>query len=243
MNSIKVRVQAWKYFLIGDITFFQALIIMMPNFMRPNKIDKTFLFGKPFVGNLAEVIGLRTQIIKSNQYHQELIKEKDIVVDAGANWGIFSVFVAVKHPDATIYAFEPTPSTFSALKENTKYYPNIKIFSYGLGEKEKSASIVLKPDSGGNYIGEGGIPIEIKSIDSLNIPMNFLKMDVEGYEANILKGATEVIKREKPIIVMSAYHKPNDKTYLPELLNGITPYDCELRHDSEEDFICKPKAS
>ena len=71
--------------------------------------------------------------------------------------------------------------------------------------------------------------------------MNFLKMDTEGYEANILKGAAETIKKYKPIIAMSAYHKPNDKKELPELLNGITPYDCEFRQDCEENLICKPK--
>jgi hypothetical protein len=40
---------------------------------------------------------------------------------------------------------------------------------------------------------------------------------------------------------MSAYHKPNDPVELPKLLNSIAPYDCELRHDCEEDLICKPK--
>jgi FkbM family methyltransferase len=172
-----------------------------------------------------------------NQHHVELIKDNGTVVDAGANAGVFSVFAATKHPHATIYAFEPTPSTFEALKENTKHYPNIKVFNCGLGEKNEMSTIVSAAHSGGNYLGTGGFPIEVKTIDSLNIPMDFLKVDTEGYEANVLKGARETIKKHRPILALSAYHKPNDKKELPELVNSMAPYDCELLHGG--DLICK----
>ena len=104
-----------------------------------------------------------------------------------------------------------------------------------------SASIINVPrNCGENHIGEGGDPCEIKTIDSFDIPMDFLKIDTEGYEANILRGAAETIKKHKPIIAMSAYHKPEDKNELPKLLNSITPYDCVLSFSGEEDFICRP---
>jgi FkbM family methyltransferase len=180
------------------------------------------------------------QIITNNEYHVELIKDSDVVIDAGANAGIFSVFAAIKHPEATIYAFEPTPFTFDILKKNTQYYPNIRCFNAALGDKCGPTTIVEAPRPTMNFVGVGGIPIEMRTIDSLGIPLNFLKMDTEGYEANILKGATETIRKYKPIIAMSAYHKPEDKVELPKLLNSISPYDCELRHDCEEEFICKP---
>jgi len=218
--------------------------ILKPASLRPQEYNSSVkLFGKPFIAQLGELnnfLDFVHQIIFRNQYHIDLIKENDVVVDAGANMGIFSIFVAMKHPNTTIYAFEPTPSTFEALKENVKYYPNIKIFNCGLGEKEGMASIIITGGSGANYIGEGGTPIEIKTIDGLNIPANFIKMDVEGYEGNVLKGAAETIKKNKPIIAMSAYHKPDDITELPKLLNSIAPYHCELHHDCEEDFICEP---
>lgn len=201
------------------------------------------LFGHPFKAapnNRVETLTIVYEVIVRNQYHIELIGEHDVVVDAGANIGLFSVFVASKYPGVTIYAFEPTPSTFQILKENTKYYPNIKVFNHGLGERAEAKSIISGKHPGMNYVGDGGTPIEIKTIDSLGIPMNFLKMDTEGYEANILKGAAETIKKYKPIIAMSAYHRPEDKTELPALVNSFAPYTCELRHDCEEDLICQP---
>ena len=239
--GVSLRVGMVKIFFKGAIPFSVVFFGAIPARWRP-RIYHAKLFGKDFTisqGETSTFINHVMEVVSANQYHIELVNGS--VVDAGANMGIFSIFAAVKHPATTIYAFEPTPRTFAALKENTKHYPNIKVFNFGLGDKNELSSIIETGDSGGNYIGAGGIPIEIKTIDSFNLKMNFLKMDTEGYEANILKGAAETIKKYKPIIAMSAYHKPNDKKELPELLNGITPYDCEFRQDCEENLICKPK--
>jgi FkbM family methyltransferase len=242
MNAIISRIKVWRY--LGYLTFSQALMIMLPAFLRPKKNSPVRLFGRDLLlpdgeKETADFISVVREVIIENQHHIELIKSNGVVVDAGANVGVFSIFVATKHPDSTIYAFEPTPSTFAVLKENTKYYPNIKVFNCGLGDKNETSTIVTAAHSGGNYIGVGGSPIEVKTIDGLNIPMDFLKIDTEGYEANILKGAAETIKKYKPILALSAYHKPNDKKELPELVNSIAPYNCELLHGA--DLICKPK--
>jgi len=241
---IPLQLIAMYFFFTGDISFLNMLYVFFPSLSKTKNGIPT-LFGKPFLtnGNIGDFLGLLRQVVKKNQYHIELIKDGDIIIDAGANMGIFSIFVAHTYPNATIYAFEPTPSTFAILKENVKYYPNIKISDCGLGESEKIASVIIVGGSGGtggeNYIGEGGVPIEIKTIDSLNMRVDFLKMDVEGYEANILKGARETIKKYKPVVAMSAYHKLEDKKELPILLKSICPeYVCELHHDCDEDFIC-----
>jgi len=246
LKSITFRIDVWKSFFRGTISLPQALNMMLLHGMRSKKDAWVKLFGHPFhvlAGEMTLYVVLTEQIIEKNQYHVELIPDNASVIDAGANVGIFSIFAAVNHPDATIYAFEPAPETFAALRENTKYYPNIRVFNCALGDRTGTASLVITPNQGaGNHIGKEGIPVDMKTIDSLGVRMDFLKMDTEGYESPILQGATETIKKWKPIIVMSAYHKPNDKKELPELLNSISSYDCELRHDSsDEDFICKPQ--
>jgi FkbM family methyltransferase len=222
MNFIKTRTKAINDFRAKKISFWPMVQHVLPHYMR------TFT-------------ELERGIVIYNQYHVELIKKNAVVVDAGANIGVFSAFAARKHPDATIYAFEPTPSTFKELQKNTAKYPNVKCFNYALGAENKMVTIVEADDySGHNYVGEGGIPVEMKTIDSLNIPMDFLKMDTEGCEADIIKGAAKTIKKYKPVVAMSAYHKPEDKTELPKLLNTLLPYDCKLEFDVEEDFICRP---
>lgn len=239
------RIKAVYFFLTGVVAFSDMFFILFPVFTKKkNKVDSleqlTTFYGKPFTGYPYHAAW---EIIKCNAYHEELIKKNAVVVDGGANLGVFSILAAVKHPDATIYAFEPTPSTFVALKENTKLYPNIKVFNCGLGEAERDATIVATPGNHvGNYIGEGGVPVKIKTIDGLNSPVDFIKLDTEGYEAKILNGAAETIKKYKPVIAMAAYHNPTDAEELPALLNSICPgYVCELHHDRDPDLICQCK--
>jgi FkbM family methyltransferase len=242
LGAIKARINAWKFFFEGNLSLGQAIYLMLPSPLRPKKDARVKLFGKDVIvpnGEVGCFMGLVNAIVTSNQYHAELVK--GTVVDAGAHIGIFSIFAAINHPGATIYAFEPAPSTFGALKENVERYPNIKAFNCALGERNGEASLILTGDHEGNHLGENGIPVGVKTIDSLDMEVDFIKMDTEGYEANILEGARETIKKWKPVIVMAAYHKPSDKTELPALLNNIMPYDCELKHDgTDEDFVCKP---
>ena len=89
--------------------------------------------------------------------------------------------------------------------------------------------------------------VAVTSIDSFvkekNIThVEFIKIDTEGYEANILEGARQTIQKWKPVIAMSAYHNKNDKENLPKLLKEISSdYVCELHKSAEEDFICYVK--
>lgn len=253
IDLIRVRIVYGKLFIKGKLSFSLFLFSVLPAFMYL-KMDTTKpfnLFGKPFIVPKGEkqditLLNFIHQIIGHNQYRIELIKKDGVVIDAGANMGVFSIMVAANYPNVIIYAFEPVPATFEILRENTKYYPNIKIFNCGLGEKEKTASLVMTGHSSSCYITENPtdkeyITMDIKTVDDFNLPVSFIKMDTEGYEANIIEGASETIKKYKPTFVMSAYHKPNDEKTLPALLHNIIPYDCELRFDCEKDLTCKPR--
>jgi FkbM family methyltransferase len=239
---LNTKIVSLKLFLRGDVSLAQFARKLLPTAIRPSRKGVVRLFGNPFLcADTSEFLALYYEIVHANQYHVELIKNNGTVVDAGANVGVFSVLAAVKHPGATIFAFEPAPATFEILKENVKHYSNIRVFNCALGEREGVISFVITPNAGTNHVGNGGIPIPMKTIDSLGTRVDFLKMDTEGYEANIIKGAVETIKKWKPVIAMPAYHKPDDKTELPALLSSITPYNCELHHEAEEDLICQPQ--
>ncbi len=214
---------AWKWFFMGLLPLSLTMWLMLPGRWRPKGIMQK---------NLLE------DFLLANQYHLELMKGN--VIDAGANKGVISVFAARMHPDAVIYAFEPSPETFKRLRQNTGNFPNIKIFNAALGGANGTVSFVTTNEPESDHIGDGDISIEIKTIDSLGIPVDFIKIDTEGWEAAVLNGAKETIKKYRPTIVMSAYHKPNDKVELPAVLNAIIPYNCKLEHRSEEDLFCTP---
>jgi len=218
------------------------------------------LLGHPFYTySYEEVIILIDQIVIRDQYSSKrFIKDGDVVIDAGANIGVFSAKVAHEFPNAKIYAAEPTKETFGVLAKNTQPYPNVICVNSGLSDREEKKELSRYDNHPGTArMDDAKVPAHdpkyghivtetasLTTIDALvmsrQIPrVDFIKMDTEGYEAKILLGARETIKEWKPVIVMSAYHAPEDKTELPKLLKSICPdYICELHREAEEDLVC-----
>ena len=230
----------------------------------PSFPDNCFsLFGHKF-GRLDYyiTISLINEIILLDQYHaKQFIKNNSIIIDAGANIGTFSVFAAYLAPQGRVYSFEPVTGTFQILKRNAEDYPQITCVNSGLGDEVSKKNIFVDSkitvasifEDSPYYHGNDGKEdrktetASILTIDAFvvanDIPrIDFIKIDTEGYEAKILKGARETIKKWKPVIAMSAYHNPNDKEDLPQIMKEICPdYICELHQDHEEDFICYVK--
>jgi len=209
------------------------------------------VFKLPFKNKLIEMATFEhTQeiIVKDSYGVRDYIKPGDVVIDAGANVGVFSNFAAKQ--GATVYAFEPGRVAYEILKEDRE--ASVVPVNMGLGSRHFIAELKIADgrlttatlaDSGiAPHEGCKSETVEITTIDDFARDkklsrLNYIKIDTEGYEANILRGAAETIKKHRPIIVMSSYHKPSDKTELPMILNGITPYGVEL---NGENFICKP---
>ncbi len=66
-----------------------------------------------------------SEILLDDQYDWHFSGNPKVIVDAGANIGLTTVFYANKYPNATIIAIEPEPANFQMLKENTASYPNV----------------------------------------------------------------------------------------------------------------------
>jgi len=270
------RVLGVRGFLKGKLSFKETISFLLPGRMSSNRQElwarllvdyinpdgSVNLFGQPFFvphKNYGDLVVLIQQIINDDQYHTKRFLRKDsVIIDGGANMGIFCIFVAHLEPSATIYAFEPAPETVETLRKNTQTYPQIKVVPLGLGDETTTRDFQTYNDSSvsNHFISEGfNVPgTEVSSISITTIDefmkehpqkspsvskVDFIKLDTEGYEANILKGAAETIKQWKPVVAMSAYHRPNDKVELPNLLLSLDAhYKCEMHADNEEDLIC-----
>ena len=235
---------------------------LLPSFLR-KKIKKNIRFNflnSSFLGNnFISILSSFFSIVLSDQYcAKKFLKNDSIVFDIGANIGVFSVFAASLANSGKIYAFEPVKGTFSFLKENSKNYTNIFCINSGLGKKEEKKKILNIEDGNASNVLEDS-PYFLKTIKKSNgnfefvdittldlfvkkegiSRVDFIKIDTEGYESNVLEGAKDVIKKFHPVIVMSAYHNKNDKAELPKLLRSFySEYICEFRDVGEEDLIC-----
>jgi FkbM family methyltransferase len=209
-----------------------------------------------------QLLVLFYQIVDLDQYHaKDFMRDGATVIDAGANVGVFACFAATLAPYATIYAFEPASTTVSVLKRNTAVYPNIHLVERGLGATPGTAMLRVKPlESGSSSFADSGMklsssvesPIKeetavIVSIDSFVkeqklARVDFVKIDSEGYEKQILTGAKETIQKFHPVIAVSAYHHPDDKETIPQIVDAISgDYAHFLSTRAEEDLIFHPR--
>lgn len=134
----------------------------------------------------------------------EHIKNEAIVIDAGAYIGDHTIaYARAVGVGGFVFAFEPNPEAFECLKYNLKNFPNTMCFKQGLGSKTESKGLTnVSGNIGVNHIIEGN-GVSITSIDELELfGVDLIKIDCEGYELEILKGAYETIKKFKPKLLI-----------------------------------------
>ena len=132
---------------------------------------------------------------------------KRVMVDVGANIGRWAKHFYTDYDQ--VFCFEPAYYNLECLKKNTEHETNIFVREYGLGENNHKASLsvavqdhlgstMAKPDPNGD--------IDIQRLDDQNLPdLDLLKIDVEGFETEVLKGGQNIIKDKKPLIAIERH--------------------------------------
>lgn len=142
------------------------------------------------------------------------LKSGDTVVDAGANYGAFTLPLAkLVGNSGEVYAFEPQRLVHQALCGTLALNSlvNVKAFHSALSDRKGSITVpALNYNESNNFGGlslinsvQGGESVQCMTIDQLNLPsLTLLKADVEGMELFVLKGAKDTISRFKPILYL-----------------------------------------
>lgn len=209
--------------------------------------------------SFVSLIILISEVVIRDQYCiKEFIKDNFTIIDAGSQIGEFSLYANHLNPSSNIYSFEPSKGVFEILQKNTDGVGKIKIFNCALGEENKKIKLLVGNKN--SMYGEDAIEnsdivknkinkflnseeVQMITIDSFVEEhkiekVDFIKMDTEGYERNIIMGAAETIRRFSPVIVCSAYHLKDDKIKIPELIKSINPeYKYRIEKRGEEDLV------
>ena len=130
-------------------------------------------------------------------------KPGDVVVDAGAHIGAFTEIASrLVGPTGCVYAFEPHPDNFALLRENVADLSNVVAFNVALGEaRGRTRMPYLEMNTGAVRSGEGPFEVQVVRLDDVVPSADFLKVDVEGDEVSLLRGARGILKH-KPMIAM-----------------------------------------
>jgi FkbM family methyltransferase len=161
----------------------------------------------------------------------------EIYVDVGAAHGdTIDKFLQVTNGKFDrIYAFEPTPGQYRQL-ERFSEDSRISTFRNAVGAENGSITFYdnARNPFGGNAIDPGtGTPIEVGCVrlDDIVPECTLLKMDVEGFECNVLEGAKNLITKCHPDMAITCYHYPWDLFQILEKVQGLHRYaNVALRH-------------
>jgi FkbM family methyltransferase len=175
-------------------------------------VESGMVEGEPILMHPVDVIGYH--ICSENRYYEfdlmdkfwDYIPYEGTFLDIGANIGNHALMFNRFRPDATIHCFEPIFKNYVLLNENAKDKPNIKTYHIGLGSTNEvvKTSQPYVNNAGGIKVdkqtGEGETIIIIPG-DTMNfIWATFIKIDVEGYELNVLRGLNNTIATCSPNI-------------------------------------------
>ena len=164
------------------------------------------------------------------------LRSGDNVMDIGANVGIFSVVMGVAlGQSGRVFAFEPAPGNLVRLRRNLERnrLDDPQVFSYALGEADGQMTLHLARDPAypslvevESGLGDGtGVRVQVRRLDGIweesgRPQIAFLKMDVEGAEATVIRGATHLLESCLPTMLIEA----NSPEQLDVLRSLLTPF-------------------
>jgi len=175
-------------------------------------------------------IGQRIALGKYEPYLTKVILENtdrdSTAVDVGANIGYYTVLLADKVKN--VWAVEPEEKTFEILKKNCSGLKNVRLIRAAVGSREEMIELEVSKENYGNhriisnfkFSTRGGLryapliskteKVKIKKLDSLvKEQVDLMKIDVQGWESEVIEGAKKIIKKYKPTIFFELSKKEN----------------------------------
>lgn len=149
-----------------------------------------------------------------------LTGDSRVILDIGANIGCTAILFG--DLANSVHAFEPSPTTYGFLKRNVESNGagNIHLHNHGLGSVAATTTITFASNNrSGGFVsnqtkassGHETEEISIRTVDEIAAELalenlDFIKIDVEGFEGHVLKGASATLVRHRPVVVLELNH-------------------------------------
>lgn len=170
---------------------------------------------------------------------QKIIKRGDIILDVGANIGLTSIYAGILTGETgKVFSFEPLPTTFNILLENIHLNKLKNIIALNLALENRTGEAFIYENL---HINRGaaslyknqtnkGIPVKVDTLNNFiksqsiaNI--DFIKIDIEGSELDMLKGGADFFRKSKKPIICIEYSSEVKSKYDPLLIYKILKFD------------------
>jgi len=183
------------------------------------------------------------------QFYNDLPSE-GMILDIGANIGNHQMMFNQIWPNRQIFGFEASPLNYIHLHRNTTRYPNTVNVCMGLGSEQGLDYMThFHENMGGSGLREVSkmphaekdvMPIIIEPLDSVNFAsdISLVKIDVEGYELQVVKGAHNTFDKYRPMIWIEDFH--HDDNYEESAIKYLADnFNYQIINRSECNFLLK----
>ncbi|HID27194.1 MAG TPA: FkbM family methyltransferase [Methanosarcinales archaeon] len=193
------------YYEIDDI----ILEVILP--------DGNKLIFRPFYTSEPEIV---IDLYKYEHYARLYLEKGQTILDIGSHIGVFALKAAkIVGSSGRVLCFEPQPDNFELLLKNIEInnYKNIIAFKIAIFNKKGSARLYQSPSAIAHSIvfprSKEWILVEMNTIDNILNNLNInkidaIKIDAEGAELKVLKGAINTLEAFKPKVAVASYHTP-----------------------------------
>ena len=166
------------------------------------------------------------ETVFSDYYDLDILEcnENDVLVDLGAYTGDSVLnYIGTYGRYKKIYAYEITPSTYQILVQNVSGHENVFALQKGVSSESGVMFVNDGEQKAGNKLLEtGDYKVKVVTLDEdITEPITVIKMDIEGAEKDAILGAKNHIQSDRPRMLVSSYHLPEDIFEIPYLINSI----------------------
>ena len=217
--------------------------------LTPPKVISTYIHGD----HISDILRAGQFFYESHtflQFYKDL-PEKGTILDIGANIGNHQMMFNQVYPNRKVIGFEASPYNYTHLYNNCSRYPFASNFCIGLGDSAQLVEIVhFSSNMGGTGVTAVSkkkdpqtLPMQILTVpldtfDFLKEEVTLIKIDVEGYEKNVIRGAEEILKSTKPCIWIEDFnYKDNYDESCIKIL--IEEFGYKLVNQNECNYLLK----
>ena len=172
----------------------------------------------------------------------ELVHRCRLAIDVGANVGLHTVRLAQRFD--RVAAFEPSSINFECLQANTRMFSNVDLHQQALGDRSTTLCLELPKDmancgafsfrdfrdSNGDKYQE---MVPVITLDSLGLRPGLIKIDTQGFEPQVLRGARETLLAARPVIIAEVAKKGP----VAELMEILSPLGYEVAYATNKDKV------
>jgi FkbM family methyltransferase len=175
------------------------------------------------------------------------VQPGDVALDIGANLGLVSLRISARAgPQGMVHAFEPQPRLQGYLRRTLEQNSpcNITLHPIALGTETATLEMAVPGHNAGaatlNHAGDKStrpgvemiaVPVRALSDYAGEIGLSrvdFIKIDVEGFEANVIRGGTELLRATRPRVIILEENNPDPQTGLSPALESLQALDYDI---------------